>query len=198
MASDVVLKVVLCGACCTGKTMFFSRNITASYARTFGVQFGTRQIETGNRVVKLQVWDVAGDVRFRTIATIYLGGHSKVLLFFSVNDRGTLDEAINEWLPVLHSHDGDIVLVGTRMDDSTLRAVPQAEAASVASQYGMEYAELLLTDVEGFDTFLRDVVEGRSFPKPGCVRHPRPLVQELAGFGNIDARQHWPELEQAI
>jgi len=104
----------------------------------------------------------------------------KTLLFFSVSDRGTLDRAIEEWLPQLQTL-SFLVLVGTRMADSSVRAVPQAEAVAVASQHRMQYVELLLTDVEGFDAFLGDVLEVR-FPRRGCVRHPRPLVQELAGL----------------
>ena len=48
---------------------------------SIGVDFKLKNIEIDNKRIKLQVWDTAGEERFRTITTSYYKGAQLQLLY---------------------------------------------------------------------------------------------------------------------
>ena len=54
---------------------------------TIGVDFKIKTLEIDKKKVRLQIWDTAGQCRFRNIVKTYFQGASGILFVYSVTDR---------------------------------------------------------------------------------------------------------------
>ena len=78
MDFQYVFKYIIVGDSNVGKTSLISSLIYNSfkneYSTTIGVDFSTKMIEVDNMIVKLQLWDTAGQESFRSITKCYYRG----------------------------------------------------------------------------------------------------------------------------
>ncbi len=123
MSGDAyIFKVVVAGAGGVGKTALIQRFCTGSFIEdhkmTIGAAFSLKNVtlDTGQQI-KLQLWDFAGEERFRFILGDYCKGASGALLCYDITDYETFTQ-IPEWLRILRSNAGmiPIILVGTKYD----------------------------------------------------------------------------------
>ena len=80
------IKVLLVGAEGCGKSTMLERYVdskfTAAYIPTIGVDFKIKMDEVGKWTPKLQIWDTAGQQRFKTIISSYFRGAHCIILCF--------------------------------------------------------------------------------------------------------------------
>ncbi len=89
-----MLKIVLVGDSGVGKTNLltrFSKNeFSLESKTTIGVEFATKTITTeSGRVIKAQIWDTAGQDRYRAIASSYYKGAVGALLVYDITKEKT-------------------------------------------------------------------------------------------------------------
>ncbi|XP_021344297.1 ras-related protein Rab-1B-like [Mizuhopecten yessoensis] len=87
---DFLFKYLLIGDSGVGKSSLLLRFaddvFSDTYISTIGVDFKIRTVDVDNKVVRLQVWDTAGQDRFKTItASFYRGAHG-IMLVYDVTD----------------------------------------------------------------------------------------------------------------
>jgi Ras-related protein Rab-1A len=83
---------------------YAENNFTTAFYNTIGVDFVNiwsltqkmKNIELDGRKVRLQIWDTAGQDRFRTITSSYYKGAHGIMLVFDVTDRESFD-ALRFW-----------------------------------------------------------------------------------------------------
>ncbi|MFX0115796.1 MAG: Rab family GTPase [Candidatus Hodarchaeota archaeon] len=131
-ASEVrwIIKIVLCGPSMVGKTCLCTRYVNGVFAKgikqTIGVDFALKNVtleQGANELspeaeITLQLWDFAGEERFRNVLPLYVGGTQGLLLSFDLNRAETL-RALPQWLEVIHPHiesSVPIILVGMKSD----------------------------------------------------------------------------------
>lgn len=119
---DYIFKIILLGNAGTGKTSLIDRYIRNSYSEhsttTVGVELGSRIIELDGKTIKLQVWDLAGHDRYRTIIRSYYRTAMGVLFVYDMDNIDTLAN-IESWVDDLkHYCDKEVVscLVGNKTD----------------------------------------------------------------------------------
>jgi small GTP-binding protein len=113
-----------------------------------------------NRKVKLQIWDMAGQERFRSIAKTDDRNAVGVPLVFDLTDRKSFD-SLTSWLNDIYALcDSNAVtqLIGKKSDLSGRRVVTIVEAEVFAKQHQMGYLEASAKIGENF----RDIRQGRS------------------------------------
>lgn len=101
---------------------------------TIGVNFGTKMIKIKDVVVKAQVWDTAGQDRYRAITSAYYRGAVGAIIVYDISNRDTFLH-LDRWLKELTTHsDKEIVvmMVGNKSDLSYIRAVSTEEAQQFA------------------------------------------------------------------
>ena len=111
---------------------------------TVGVDFHAKLVHVSGNPIKLQLWDTAGQDRFRAIVRAYYRNAVGGLLVFDICNResfanvGTwLDDAQRNAEP----HKPVFVLVGNKTDQAKYREVSRDDAVLFASQHGMDYYE---------------------------------------------------------
>ncbi|XP_073916647.1 ras-related protein Rab-36 isoform X2 [Castor canadensis] len=143
-----ISKVVVVGDLYVGKTSLihrFCKNVfDRDYKATIGVDFEIERFEIAGIPYSLQIWDTAGQEKFKCIASAYYRGAQVIITAFDLTDVKTLDHT-RQWLEdALRENEAGscfIFLVGTKKDLLSGAACEQAEAEAVhlANEMQAEY-----------------------------------------------------------
>ena len=130
---------MLLGDASVGKTSFTKRfcyNLfNPSERLTIGVDFHVKTIDLHGKKIKLQIWDVGGEERFRFLLPTYCLGANAAFLLYDVTRSQTLDN-ITEWTNIVRQKSGPIpiMLVGSKID------LEDAQR-EILREYGIQVAE---------------------------------------------------------
>lgn len=64
---------------------------------TIGVDFRIKTIKVGDELIKMSIWDAAGQERYKSITNSYYKGATGIILVYSINDRYSFDH-IKNWM----------------------------------------------------------------------------------------------------
>lgn len=110
---------------------------------TIGVEFGARMISLGDKQIKLQIWDTAGQESFRSITRSYYRGAAGALLVYDITRRDTFQH-LSRWLDEARQHSQSnmvIMLIGNKNDLEHRRMVSTAEGKAFAEANGLIFLE---------------------------------------------------------
>lgn len=85
---------------------------------TIGVEFGAKTIEIDGKVVKIQIWDTAGQEAFQAITRTYYKGAVGALLVYDITRRETFTH-VKKWLEDVRANSSKsivIILIGNKKD----------------------------------------------------------------------------------
>ncbi|RKP40298.1 P-loop containing nucleoside triphosphate hydrolase protein [Dimargaris cristalligena] len=102
-----MFKVLVIGAAGTGKTSsirrFVNDEFADNYQATIGVDFAVKTIQYDDDiVVKLQLWDIAGQERYSSMTRVYFKEATGALLVYDMTNPDSFD-AIQRWKSDLDS-----------------------------------------------------------------------------------------------
>ena len=93
--------------------------LKGTHVTTIGVDFKLRTIQVGNKRVKLQIWDTAGQEKFRVITKTYYRNAAGIIIAYDVTSGSSFVNT-KRWIEVVKNDCGDdgvpIVLVGNKCD----------------------------------------------------------------------------------
>jgi Ras-related protein Rab-2A len=180
--TEYLFKVVLVGAPDCGKTCFVDRSTedTRKYMgkhTSLGVGFCLKMMEFTNSIVRLQLWDIQGDLK-NPMFSVFLAESSGFILAFDLTRRESFFLMLQYFQKIIersrkHSDTGagsTIIIVGMKSDLIGDRKVKRDEAEEVATAFGVPYIETSAKDdicvTKTFDSSsvnLFDVVSKISF-----------------------------------
>ena len=144
------LKILVIGESAVGKSCLLLRYTDNKFQETFmttiGVDFKTKYIDIDGNHVKLQIWDTAGQEKFRSITKAYYRGAHGILVVFDISRRDTFNQT-RMWIDSIKeasSDSIDVILIGNKCDLE--RAVKKEEAEELAAQYKVRYFETSAKD----------------------------------------------------
>jgi len=114
-------KIIVAGEGGVGKTTFVTRCTVGEYIAedyiTIGANFAVKKFRYGDNDFSFQIWDFAGEERFRFILPAFCRGASAGFVCFDFTRPSTL-EALPSWIGMIRKHAGDIplLLVGFKVD----------------------------------------------------------------------------------
>lgn len=139
-------KFVIIGSSGVGKTCILKRITSDKFTDTIsttGVETEFTTVDVDGKSVKLQLWDTAGQEKFRAISRAYFRNAEGVLLVFSVTDRQSFSD-VNGWLNDARSlcaQDANIIIIGNKTDLAENRLISTSEAAQYAEERKVMYIE---------------------------------------------------------
>jgi len=146
MAYDYVFKCIIVGNSGVGKSslllQFTENKFIFDHDMTIGVEFGAKTVDIDGKIIKLQIWDTAGQETFRSIVRSYYRDTSLVLLVYDVSSSISF-YSLNKWLEDIKdmSNNPHIILVGNKSDLSIRRQVSTEEGRAFADKNKMMFIE---------------------------------------------------------
>ena len=143
---DYNFKLLTIGECGVGKTCLLFRfvddSFTANRPNTIGIDYKIKTINLENKIIKLYLWDTAGEERFRIISkTLYKDAHG-IILTYDITDRNSFLN-IRNWIKQIEANTPTNVckvLVGNKCDKSD-RVITEKEGKMLADEFGMRFFE---------------------------------------------------------
>jgi len=142
--------------------------------------------------VKLQIWDTAGQEKFRSIMKTYYKGATGIILTYSITDRKSFQNVEN-WLKQIQIHasaDVNVVLIGNKCD-LTERDVTTVEGQQLAQKHNLQFFETSAkegTNVNEVFYHLAKVIKTKQEENPALLRDKRILATngaELSGTVSV-------------
>ena len=97
-------KVVLIGETLVGKTSiinrYISHNFSSSLSPTPGASFTKKKgfIKDYNQSIKFEIWDTAGQEKYRKLAKIFYTNADAIILIYDITKRKSFEEIKNYWI----------------------------------------------------------------------------------------------------
>ena len=136
LTSALQFKLPIFGDAGVGKTTLTHRYLHGlfkeSYHHTIGVDFFLKRFEVDGKNISLQIWDFAGEEKFRFLLPGIINGAHGTIFMFDITRYVTFKNLTN-WLNVFkianetHEQKVPILLVGSKTDLEGLRTVPSEE-----------------------------------------------------------------------
>ena len=121
-SNQYMFKVIVVGDSNVGKSSISSRYVDKyfndTYSLTYGIDFKVKTLTLNNTIVKLQLWDTAGQEKFHTIIRSYYKCAAGVLIVFDLTNIESFNN-ISYWLSDVNTYLGDdvsILIIGAKMD----------------------------------------------------------------------------------
>jgi len=153
--SELMMKLLLLGDSGVGKTCLLLRFADDIFSDTFistiGIDFKHKNVEIDARKVKLQIWDTAGQEKYRTITSAYYRSAQGILLCYDCTDEKSFNNVVN-WVRNIDEHANsnvNKVLVGNKCDMPDKRVISTEKGRALAQKYGIKFFETSARNNQG-------------------------------------------------
>jgi small GTP-binding protein len=102
---------------------------------TLGVDFFLKAIELKGENVKLQIWDFAGEERFRFLFPSYVRGANGAIFMYDITNYGSLAH-VDDWFEIVEKEIDyymPVIFVGGKTDLMHLKEISTRKAMEVAN-----------------------------------------------------------------
>lgn len=146
MSQDYLFKLLIVGESGVGKTCILLRFAEDSFEETFlstiGVDFKVREIQCRDKQVKLQIWDSAGQERFRNITSSYYRNCHGIIIVYDITNRESFTK-VSEWIEEVKRYvpNAPLMLIGNKCDLEDKRQVQTVEGEDLAKRLGLVFVE---------------------------------------------------------
>jgi len=144
-----------------GAFVFFLNLISSLHFKDFQI----RRLDIDSKRCKLQVWDTAGQDRFKCIASAFYRNSNGIIICFDITDLDSFRN-INNWIEEVKRYSSEqipIFLIGTKSDLKTQRMVSNEMIKVYVEKNQLSYLETSSKTNENVDKcfidFTRKLIE---------------------------------------
>ena len=119
---NYLFRYIIVGDMAVGKScillQFVDNKFRHSHELTIGVEFGAKSVEIDKKVIKIQIWDTAGQEAFQAITRTYYKGAVGAFLVYDITRKETFSHIV-KWLEEIKNNSSKsivMVLVGNKND----------------------------------------------------------------------------------
>ena len=163
---EYVYKVLLLGDTTVGKTCFLMKYTDKTFQdihmATIGLDYRLKSMKLkSGKNIKLQIWDTAGQDRFRAITKNYYKGSHGIVLIYDVTNVQTF-ENVKQWVSQIREEASANVIIyiaGNKIDMEEERKVNKEEGEKLAEELGFPFVETSAKSGININETFEDLVE---------------------------------------
>ena len=169
-------KLVFIGDPGVGKTCIISRFLKGTFdaeqITTVGASYASKTIKISetNESLTLDVWDTAGQEKYRSLTRIFFQGAKLAILVYDITRKDSFENLKNVWLKELKDHaDKNVVLgvAGNKSDLYEKEEVPEQEAREFAKSIGAIFCLTSAQSNSGIEELFEEM--GKKFLDPNST-----------------------------
>ncbi len=152
-----IFKLILIGNSGVGKSCILQRYMKHTFEETYkctiGVDFLMKSLLIKDKTVKLQLWDTAGQEKYKSMVSSYYRGANVALIVFDLTSHASFD-ALPIWIENYYKNGPEqknIILIGNKKDLIEERQVTQEEAETFSETNNMMYFETSAKEGDNID-----------------------------------------------
>jgi small GTP-binding protein len=166
MTDECVYKVLLLGDTTVGKTCFLMKYTDKTFQdihmATIGLDYRLKSMKLkSGKNIKLQIWDTAGQDRFRAITKNYYKGSHGIILIYDVTNIQTF-ENVKSWVNQIREEASTNVIIyiaANKIDIEDERKVTKEEGEKLAQELGFPFMETSAKSGININETFDDLVE---------------------------------------
>ena len=119
---DIMIKALLIGDSTVGKTSiigkYLDKNFSDKTKNTVGIDFKNIKLKIDDENIYLQLWDTAGQEKYRSMTTSYYRGVNIIIIVFDVTNKISF-EHVKDWIDNINNFakmNVIKILVGNKID----------------------------------------------------------------------------------
>mgnify|MGYP002862539590 FL=1 len=174
-AEDYKIKIIVVGDSGVGKTnlinRFASDKFDTNSKATIGVEFVYKALKINKDIIKVEVWDTAGEERYRAITSSYYKGAKGAIIVYDITNEDSFKN-VEIWMNevIKKGQKGmQLLLIGNKKDLVNDRLVSEEKGIEKAKELNMhlfEASALEKTNVnEAFNYLMREIYLGMKIEK---------------------------------
>ena len=144
---EFTIKLLIVGDSTVGKTNFIHRfienNFNENYFASTGMDLKTTSININDKIIKLQIWDTAGQEKYKSITkTLFLKAQGILALYDITSESSFIN--LKNWLSLIEEEcnpDVPRIIVGNKIDLIDKRVIEKEKALEYATQKKIDYIE---------------------------------------------------------
>ncbi len=116
-------------------------------------------LKFNNHIFKLQIWDAAGDERFRTLTKVYFKGSFAICLFYDAYDRDSFEIAKNYYKEIIETNK-DIICILVRSKFEL--ALKEGNKDYVSDEEVLEFADknkILFSHISSYEKYETGIIK---------------------------------------
>ena len=168
-------KIIFIGDISVGKTSIINvltgYKFNDEYEASIGVDFFSKTIKYKGKTIKLQIWDSAGQEKFRSLIPNYIRGSSLVFIVYDITNKKSFNN-LQSWIDFVNNiENSNIVIIGNKIDLEDKREVSLDEGKKfceeknydffeVSAKEGQNLNDMLFNSVASLPIFLSINTEG--------------------------------------
>ena len=141
-------KIILLGDTTVGKTAFFRRfflnEFSDSFTSTLGINETSKYVKIDNKIFKIQIWDTAGQKRFKTIPQKYYEKADGIILIYDITNEESFNN-ISQWTKDIRKTGNEhliVYLLGNKVDLIEERKIYAEQGRQIAFNEKMKFIEI--------------------------------------------------------
>ena len=147
MSNEEEIKVILVGEPGTGKTSLINVSIGENFEKnmvsTSASSFVPKKVKRNGKVYVLNIWDTAGQEKFRSMTKLFIKNSKIVILVYAIDSKVTFDGLRDFWLKTIKDSLGDepiIAIVGNKSDLFLNEEIKESEVREYAQNLGIRFS----------------------------------------------------------
>jgi len=179
----IKFKVVIAGAKNVGKTSLIRRYATGKFNKstlsTIGVDFETKKLSIDDTEILLNIWDFAGEKKFRLLFPSYISGASGAVMLYDITNKETLED-LYEWIELIESVQNPPrtkILLEHKVDLEDQRVVSRKDAEEIFKKYNFQ-GEIISTSAktgknveDAFKLLGKEILSNSLIKCPDCGKY---------------------------
>ena len=165
-SSDNDIKMILLGDCGVGKTNIISRYLKNEFKEkemsSTGANYAMKKIKINGINFNLNLWDTAGQEKFRSVTKMFVQESQIILLCYSIIDHKSFDN-LSFWLNLVKDIIGNYFVLGVAGNKSDLyekEEVQDSEGENFANEHNAIFKLVSAKDnKEGIDLLFNELIK---------------------------------------
>ena len=163
--NQITYKIILLGESSVGKTSIITRLTQDKYLdtslSTFSGYYTEKILEVNNIPVRLEIWDTAGQEKYRSLARNYYKGCHAAILVYDITDKSSFEEIINYWYNEIKENCPDIVIgiAANKFDLFEMEQISEKEGKKLAEEINAVFHSTSAKESVGIDVLFFDIAQ---------------------------------------